>query len=313
VTSQRIHGTASSDFFKSFVSRYPDRQYQTSLGGRWIDVGIDYDYDELLKNKLAAAITSHFGQASFSNALKIISERYGKDCTSLPRFETIVDRVERRFLLTSLSFLQQARPEGTIKEEHSGVIHAELFMLRLLTSFEAARRLINWGFFSEPLTIVRSALEQLSWAYAVGIKFDRKQLQDPAPSKCVGLFKERFSAAGQLYGALSRFSHMEFDAQKHFVIHEPSGTAVMQQSAEFKLFGMLFYLFVLTAYQFVCRDLRRYYLQECGLDLKLHNIVLPLRHLIAHPLMKAELDNDEIAAILTLIYFDIFPSKTKST
>ncbi|WP_141688678.1 hypothetical protein [Bradyrhizobium paxllaeri] len=175
MSGQRIHATANPEFFHSFVSRYPDKQYQTWLGRHWIKVGVDYDYDEQLKTKIAAAIVSHFSDVSFASALKTMNERSGpKAPAGIPRFENIVDFAETRFHSTSLHFLQQTRPNGIVKEEYSGVIHAELFLLRLLTSFEAARRLINWGFFAEPLTILRSSLEQLSWAYAVGVKFDRK-------------------------------------------------------------------------------------------------------------------------------------------
>jgi hypothetical protein len=308
VNQPRIHATASSEFFRSFVLRYPDKQYQTSLGRHWTSVGIDYDHDERLKSKIAAAIANHFGNISFSSALRIINERDGaKDLDGIPRFEKAVDAAEALFHSTSLHFLQQARPDNLVKDECRGVIHAELFLLRLLASFEAARRLINWGFFAEPLAILRSSLEQLSWAYAVGVKFDRKQLENPTPSKCIGLFKERFAAAGQLYGALSRFSHMEFEAQKHFVIREKPGTAVMQQSTEFKFFGILFYSFSLIAYQYVCRDIRQFYSQQCDFELPLSNVVILFRHLVGHALMRPELDRDEIAATLSLIYFEIFP------
>jgi hypothetical protein len=308
VGRQRIHGTASPEFFQSFVLRYQDKQYQTSLGRHWTNVGIDHGHDEQLKKKIAAAIASHFGDISFSSALKILNERSRpEELTGIPRFEKLVDSAEALFHSSSLNFLQQARPDNTIKEPHSGVIHAELFLLRLLASFEAARRLINWGFFAEPLVILRSSLEQLSWAYAVGVKFDRKQLESPAPSKCIGLFKERFVAAGQLYGALSRFSHMEFEAQKHFIVREKPGTAVIQQSTEFKFFGILFYLFLLIAYQYVCRDLRQFYLQESGFELRLSNVVVLSQHLIRSALMRSELDRDEIASTLSLIYFELFP------
>ena len=112
---------------------------------------------------------------------------------------------------------------------------------RALSSLAATRRLINWGYFSEPLTILRSSLEELAWAYAVGSVFDKKQLDKPTPSKCIGIFKDRFPAAGHLYGALSRFSHMEFEAQKHFVLNSVPG-GIMAQSIEFKFSRIVLYL-----------------------------------------------------------------------
>jgi len=308
VSDKRIHATVAAEFFQTFVLKYPDKQYQTWLGGHQVRIGTDFNYDNRLLERVAAAIVSHFGDFSFPSALRILKDN-PQSQPAIPRFEQLFDAIESRFQSTSLSFLQEGRLHTKLSDEHAGVIHAELFLLRLLSSLVAARRLLNWGFFSEPLTVLRSNLEELAWAYAVGVKFDRKQLSAPNPSKCIGSFKERFPAAGHLYGSLSKFSHMEFGAQKHFVLHATAGRGpgVMGQSIEFKFFGMLFYSFVLIAYQYVCRDLRKFYKENYGLTLCLQNLVLPLRHLVQHALMQPELDNDEIALELSDIYFRIFP------
>jgi hypothetical protein len=153
-------------------------------------------------------------------------------------------------------------------------------------------------------------LEQLAWVYAVGINFDSQQLDSPNPPKCISILKARFPAAGKLYGALSRFSHMDFEGQKHFVLSssDPNSHAgVMVQSIEFKFFGLLFYSFLLIPYQLICRDLRQFYLEKYDMRFHLTNIVLPLRGLMGHALMQADLDRDEIAATLSDVYFDIFP------
>jgi hypothetical protein len=249
---KRLNAAAQIDFFNQFVRRYPDKQYQTWLGAHFTMVGVDYNYGKALQDRVFAGIANYFLGYSFSSAMKLTKDI--KRENDMPRFEQKFDSVERAFYSTSTSFLQAERPE-VISDGHHLVIHAELFLLRLLTSLHAARRLINWGFFSEPLTILRSALEQLAWIYALGVALDQKQLDKPQPSKCIGLFRARFAPAGYLYGALSRFSHMEFEAQKHFVATSPEGSGVMQQSTEFKFFGLLFYSYLLIAYQFVCRDL----------------------------------------------------------
>jgi hypothetical protein len=311
VNRQRIHATASTEFFTKFVLRYPDKQYQTWLGGDVARIGIDFDYDSTLLDKISAGIVSHFGRYSLPSALKIVKESPQEHPS---RIEQVFDSVESHLHSTSLNFLMATRPD-TIGEEHNGVIHAEIFLLRLLSSFIAARRLINWGYLCEPLAILRSSLEQLAWAYAVGVNFDSKQLDNPNPPKCVGILKVRFPAAGRLYGALSRFSHMDFEGQKHFVLSSAnldSHAGVMVQSIEFKFFGLLFYSFLLVAYQFVCRDISKFYLEKYGLRFHLANVVLPLRYLVGHALMQTELDRDEIAATLSEIYLDIFPTRTGS-
>jgi len=309
VILKRIHSTASSEFFGNFVRRYPDKQYQTWLGSDQVRVGVDYDYDNHLLENVTAGIIGHYADMSLPTALKY-AKRQSLDASSIPRFEQLFDRVERRFHSTSLRFLTESRQHCALAEEHLGIMHAELFLLRALSSFTAARRLINWGYLSEPLTILRSILEELAWAYAVGVIFDQKQLSKPNPSKCIGAFKARFSAAGLLYGVLSRFSHMEFEAQKHFVAIDQPNTGVMEQSIEFKFFGLLFFSFLLVAYQYACRDLQRFYAEQHGLQIHLDNIVLPVRHLVGHALMQAQLDRDEIAAELSVIYFNVFPAKS---
>ena len=265
MSHERIRATVNANFFETFVLKYPDKQYQTWLGDHYVKIGTDFDYDDDLVNKVAAAVISHFGDFSFSSALKILKSHQPNETRGLPRFEQAFDSVESRLHSTSLRFLQERRPNNLIPNEQVGIIHAELFLLRLLSSFVAARRLINWGYFSEPLTILRGNLEELAWTYAVGVKFDRKQLENPNPSKCIGSFKVCFPAAGLLYGALSKFSHMNFDAQKHFVTNSSLGHGIMQHSIEFKFFGLLFYSFLLIAYQYVCREIRNFYSQEYSL------------------------------------------------
>jgi hypothetical protein len=239
---KRLNATAQSDFFNKFVRRYPDKQYQTWLGAHYTMVGVDYTYDKNLQDRIFAGIANYFFGYSFSAAMKLTKDKARTN--DMPIFERKFDLVESTFYSTSAAFLQAERPEA-IQDGHQLVVHAELFLLRLLTSLQAARRLINWGFFCEPLTILRSALEQLAWTYVVGVELDQKQLDKPQPSKCIGPFRSRFAPAGYLYGALSRFSHMDFEAQKHFVATSDAGSGVMQQSTEFKFFGLLFYAYIL--------------------------------------------------------------------
>jgi hypothetical protein len=303
VTAKRLHSTAADEFFNEFVFRYHDKQYQTWLGGRFTKVGIDDSYDKGLQDRIAAGILSFFTSLSFSYVLKVTKDKQREN--RIPIFERKFDLLEHRFFETSSRFLSTERP--VLKEEHHQIANAELFLLRVLSSFKAVRYLINWGFFSEPLTILRSCLEQLAWCHVIGSRFDPRQLENPQPSKCISVFRNRFLAAGHLYGALSTYSHMEFEAQKHFVTGSLDETGIMQQSTEFKFFGMLFYSFLLIAYQYICRDFSRFYEQKYELKSSVKNIILPLRHLIAHALLRPELDRDEIAATLSIIYFEIFP------
>lgn len=299
---KRLHSSAEQSFFGKFVYRYADKQYQTWLGSQFTHVGIDFSYQKELQDRIFAGIANHFLDYSFSAALKLAKD---VDRTNeIPIFERKFDAVEYVFFATGNSFLKARRPE--LAEDHHYVYHAELFLLRALTSLQAARRLINWGFFSEPLTILRSTLEQLAWAHSVGVAFNQKQLANPQPPKCIGPFRTRFAAAGHLYGALSTFSHMDFQGQKHFVGLSEGRSAVVQQSTEFKFFGLLFLAFVMIAHHYVCRDLQEFYEANYGMNYRLNNCVLPLRYLLLHALKRPELFEDEIAGTLSEAHSMIF-------
>ena len=81
----------------------------------------------------------------------------------------------------------------------------------------------------------------------------------------------------------------------------------MQQSIEFKLFGLLFYSYLLIYFQYVCRDLQIIYDRDYHIRYELRNVVLPLRLLLKQTLMRDELCQDEVAATLSTIYFGTFP------
>lgn len=301
---KRLNAAADPKFFNQFVRRYPDKQYQTWLGAHYTMVGVDYTYEKELQDRIFAGMANYFFGYSFTSAMKLTKDKPRSN--EIPPFEQKFDSVELAFYSTSKAFLQAERPRDLL-DGHELVKHAELFLLRLLTSLQAARRLINWGYLAEPLTILRSVLEQLSWTYAVGITLDQRQLDKPQPSKCIGAFRDRFAAAGHLYGALSRFSHMDFEGQKHFVAASDLHTGVMEQSTEFKFFGLIFYAYLLIAFQYVCRDLQEFYLKHYQRHYFLRNAVLPLRYLVGHALARPELREDEVANTLAQIYLDTFP------
>jgi hypothetical protein len=103
---------------------------------------------------------------------------------------------------------------------------------------------------------------------------------------------------------------MDFEAQKHFVTANDVNAGVMEQSIEFKFFGLLFYAYLLIAFQYVCRDLQSFYLRHYQRRYYLRNAVLPLRHLLGHALAHPELRDDEVANTLAQIYLDTFSLKS---
>ena len=88
---------------------------------------------------------------------------------------------------------------------------------------------------------------------------------------------------------------------------------MMQRSTEFKFFGIIAYAFLLIGYQIVCRDIVKFYNEKYRTDYRITNAILPLKYLIAHALMRRELDDDEIASQLSSIYLQIFSPRTDRT
>src|SRR5262249_48766646 len=119
------HQTSSPNF----VYRYPDKQYQSWLGANFTRIGIDFDYDKGFLDRVYAGIANHFFDYSFRSALKLVENKSRED--KIPLFEKKFDQVERRFFETSHAFLSAKRP--TVLDEHAGVLHAELFLMRLLS------------------------------------------------------------------------------------------------------------------------------------------------------------------------------------
>jgi hypothetical protein len=302
-SGNRVNSEVHSDFFERFVFRYADRQYQTWVGGGLVAVGVNYTYDPQLLDKVGAAIVSHYTNLSYSSALKYRNAK--QRVNRIPDFEQLFDRVEGVFYENIERFLSGHRPN--LDEAHGPLVNSEIFLLRLLASLRAARLLINWGYFLEPLTILRTGLEQLAWCHRVGTTFDVRLLDHPRPSKCIGVFQERYPAAGLLYGTLSVYSHFEFDAQKHFVASVNGIPGIMERSTEFKFFGLILYAFVMIAVEYTCRDFRDFYAKEYSLNFPLRNTVLPLKHLVSHAIFQPELDRDQIALIITRIFLLIFP------
>jgi hypothetical protein len=301
----RLNSTVPSDFFSRYVYRYHDKQYQTYLGKNFVEVGIDYQYDRELLDNLSAAIISRYADMSYATALKY--RKGTRRDNGIPHFERLFDLVESTFLTTTEHFLTNERPD--LSDDHSLLVNAEVFLLRVPASLNAARYLINWGFFQEPLTLLRSTLEQLAWCYRVGTRFDTQQVDRPEPTKCISDLGTIFPAAGPLYGALTAFSHMQFEAQTHFLTSTNSNPGMMQRSIEFKFFGLLFYAFVLIATQYVCREFSKFYQNNYNCKYNLRNAVLPLKLLMSHALDRPELKNDYIASTITKLYLALFNNR----
>jgi hypothetical protein len=58
--------------------------------------------------------------------------------------------------------------------------------------------------------------------------------------------------SARLYGILSNLTHMDFEAQKHFVSAKGEYLGITFQSTEFKLYGVLTYHLVVGIYGYCC-------------------------------------------------------------
>lgn len=256
---RRLWSVAAEEKVNALVYRFPDKDYESWLGGFGYKNGIDFTYPDTLLDRVAAGIISYQARMSLQTALKYAQKGESR-LDRLPRFDRLFQVVSDLFLSKFDDFFRLDRP--TLADPHGSYVHAELFLWRTLSAFKGARTLINRGFLAEPAAVLRTALEQVAWCYAVSINADAGQLEHRDPPKCIAQLRKFRPGSARLYGLLSNLGHMDFDAQKHFVSAKGDFLGITFQSTEFKAYGVLCYLLVMALYSEVARQIIAFYRRD---------------------------------------------------
>jgi hypothetical protein len=103
-----------------------------------------------------------------------------------------------------------------------------------LGTLRAALDLSSKGLLHEVLTLCRSSLEMIMWAFTI---FDLPNEKDPfefVPEKAISGFKIYFPYAGKYYGYLSRFSHWRKETHTRVFNFDEEYVAIVYASGQNK-------------------------------------------------------------------------------
>jgi hypothetical protein len=97
---------------------------------------------------------------------------------------------------------------GDPRPDRLGLFASEAALVRLKTSFRSTAHVLRERYTFEAAVLSRLILEQIAWAYAVH-SLTGKAVFRVIPTKVIGQLKEVFPQAGQLYGMLSTYAHID--------------------------------------------------------------------------------------------------------
>ena len=169
-------------------------------------IGVKWSYSNtLLENILAAVIADRSGLQSLDYAKKRYVNEWNRPTDADPR---TFDIEAIHFLDSCISELKKhlfANSHSLIYSESQTI--SDMTVARGLGTLRVALDLSSKGLLHEVLTLCRSSLEMIIWAFAVFDLPDEKDPFEVLPEKTVSGFKTFFPYAGRYYGYLSTFSH----------------------------------------------------------------------------------------------------------
>jgi hypothetical protein len=180
---------------KRRLSICPLEIYDSTLG-ELSRIGVKSSYsDTLLKNIAASVISDHLG----SKSVDYVRKRYLNDWKrNVDLDPNVFDLKTVHFLDVCISELQKhviANSHNLIYSESQTI--SDMTIAKGLGTLRVALDLSSKGLLHEVLTLCRSSLEMIMWAFAI---FDLSNEKDPfefLPEKAISGFKTYFPYAGK--------------------------------------------------------------------------------------------------------------------
>lgn len=196
-------------------------------------IGVKSSYsDALLKNVLASVISDRIGSKSVDYVRKKYLDDWKRDTSLDP---DAFDLRTIHFLDVSIDELQRHLIANSHNLIYSGIqTISDMTLARGLGTLRVALDLSSKGLLPEVLTLCRSSLEMIMWAFAV---FDLPDEEDPfkfLPEKAISGFKTYFPYAGNYYGYLSTFLHWRKETHTRAFNFEEEYVAVVYGSGRNK-------------------------------------------------------------------------------
>lgn len=216
---------------KRRLSICPLEIYDGTLSEPRIGVKSSYS-DALLMNILASIISDRIGSKSVDYVRKKYLDDWKRDMSLDPN---AFDSRTIHFLDVSIDELQRhliANSHSLIYSEIQTI--SDMTLAKGLGTLRVALDLSSKGLLHEVLTLCRSSLEMIVWAFAI---FDFPNEKDPfecLPEKAVSGFKTYFPYAGRYYGYLSTFLHWRKETHTRAFNFEKEYVAVVYASGRNK-------------------------------------------------------------------------------
>jgi hypothetical protein len=216
---------------KRRLSICPLEIYDGALSEPRIGVKSSYS-DTLLKNILASVISDQFGSKSVDYVRKRYLDDWKRDVSLDPN---AFDIKTIHFLDVRIVELQKhliANSHNLIYSDIQQI--SDITLAKGLGTLRVALDLSSKGLLHEVLTLCRSSLEMIMWAFAI---FDLPNEKDPfefLPEKAISGFKTYFPYAGKYYGYLSRFSHWRKETHTRAFNFDQETVAVVYASGQNK-------------------------------------------------------------------------------
>lgn len=185
---------------------------------------------ELKRRILAAAKSYHLGVQSIDYFLKKYGPYWNLE-TELSRRQEVF----RGMLGDVINQIRQTREwmdEIEDKPDKVGLFAAGAALIRLETSFKAAKALIKRGYNFETLGVCRLILEQIAWAYNIH-ELEDEMVFKIRPTKSVAKLKNLLPNVGDLYGLLSNEAHISPHLTPRYIkFEEPCPQVVLATTEE---------------------------------------------------------------------------------
>jgi len=217
---------------KRRLSICPLEIYDSTLG-ELSRIGVKSSYsDTLLKNIAASVISDHLG----SKSVDYVRKRYLNDWKrNVVLDPNACDLKTIHFVDGCIHKLQKHLITNSHNLIYSGIqTICDMTLAKGLGTLRVALDLSSKGLLHEVLTLCRSSLEMIMWAFAI---FDLPSEKDPfdfLPEKAISGFKTYFRDAGKYYGYLSGFSHWRKETHTRAFNVEEENIAVLYASGRNK-------------------------------------------------------------------------------
>lgn len=152
-----------------------------------------------------AMATYAFGNKSIDNVLKRYDYSWQEFKKGAYEQDPLINHLRGMIkIVDRVSYdLQRKEIQKTL-----GGICAKASLCRLEASFKAAFGLVRKQYIFETDAVAKVILEQLAWAYSAN-ELNEDSLLKLKPNKCITKFKEFFPRAGEFYGRVNKWAHLD--------------------------------------------------------------------------------------------------------